>query len=145
MSACMTGTYRMYPDFVSSPPFIFIVYLLLFSFLFTLRKKNFFNVCYLDPIVIGRSIGILNMDRGLRSRAPFKWDKTRLEGNTQIGGTGTRLLLYSPIAWENPGKSGKKPENKPAFRQALMQGNIGKNSCWDAGIFVMWVTITPFI
>ena len=48
--------------------------------------------------------------RGLRSRARLKRDetrrdKTRLEGNSPIGGTGTRLLHYGPVARENPGKS----------------------------------------
>ena len=28
----------------------------------------------------------------------------RLEGNSQNGGIGTRLLLYGPVAWENLGK-----------------------------------------
>ena len=35
-------------------------------------------------------------------------DKTRLEGNSRIGWTGTRLLLYGPVARENLEKIRKK-------------------------------------
>ena len=46
-------------------------------------------------------IGVLiAKDKGLCSRARFKRDKTRLEANFQIGGSGTRLLLYGPVARE---------------------------------------------
>ena len=41
-------------------------------------------------------------------------NETRLEGNSRIGGTGTRLLLYGPVAWENPG-------NKVKAEAALIQ------------------------
>ena len=34
----------------------------------------------------------------------FVLNEMRLEANSPIGGTGTRLLLYGPIAQENPGK-----------------------------------------
>ena len=38
--------------------------------------------------------------RGLRSRANFKQDETRLEGNSRIGVTGTRLLFSGPVGRE---------------------------------------------
>ena len=61
----------------------------------------------------------------------MRQDKTRLEGNYQIGGTGTRLFLYSSVALENLGKiweiNGTESGPRRGCSRMLGMGNFMKN------------------
>ena len=56
--------------------------------------------------------------------------ETRLEANARIGGTGTRLLLYGPIARENQGKIGEI--NGTGRDYSLLLGKVlSSTEFWD--------------
>ena len=68
-----------------------------------INKKCIFMKCSI------RAIQILNhskskQTRGLRSRACFEQDETRLELTSRIGGTGMRLMFSGLVTRENSGK-----------------------------------------
>ena len=71
----------------------------IFSELFEDEKTGSFK----QTCLCGSSDGNA-LDRGLRSRARFERDETRLELISRIGGTGTRLIFSGLVTRENSGK-----------------------------------------